>query len=305
MLKFLAKRLVRAVLTVLGVMSVTFLLSRLSGNPAGIMLGPQATKADIATLSRTLGFDKPLDVQYLHYLGGAVHGDLGASLQQHVSATSLVLHRLPVTLELALTAFVIGIGLAFLLAVSVELSGSRALRAVVLWIASIRQAVPVFLFGLLAILVFAVYLHMFPSIGSGGVRHLVLPAATLGTFELALYLRLFDSSFGEQRDQDYVRTAYATGLEQRSVFFRHILPNSLLPVLTVAGLNLGALIGGTVVVELVFGWNGVGQLVINAVNQRDYPIVEAGLFVFSIIFVLANFLTDVLLATLDPRVRLR
>jgi peptide/nickel transport system permease protein len=303
--RYLLKRLGRAVLTVFGVMSITFLLSRLSGDPAGLILPPTATKADIARLGRSLGFDQPLIVQYLKYFGNAIQGNLGNSLQEHTSAIRLVLGRLPATLELALTAFLIGIVAAFVLAVVLELTGSRRLRSAVVWIASVRQAIPVFLFGLILILFFAIDLKWFPSIGAGGVSHLVLPATTLGTFELALYLRLFDSAIGEQRGQDYVRTAYAKGVERRSVFFHHILPNSLLPILTIAGLNLGALIGGTVVVEEVFGWNGVGQLVINGVNQRDYPIVESGLFIFSVVFVLANLLTDLVLATIDPRVRLR
>ena len=178
------------------------------------------------------------------------------------------------------------------------------MRLLVVWIALIRQAIPTFWFGLLLILIFSVNLGWLPSLGRGSFLHLILPAFTLGTYELALYLRLMEASFREQETQDYVRTAYAKGLDRQSVVLKEMLPNVLLPLVTISGLNLGVLLGGTVVTETVFSWPGVGRLIVQAVSQRDYPVVVAGVLITSIIFVVINFIVDLLYAFFDPRIRL-
>jgi peptide/nickel transport system permease protein len=175
---------------------------------------------------------------------------------------------------------------------------------VLLWIAFIRQAIPTFFFGLLLILLFSVTLRWLPSVGRGDWRNLLLPATTLATYELALYLRLINAAFAEEAAHDYVRTAYAKGQARRRVILRHILPNALLPLVTVAGINLGVLLGGAVVTETVFGWPGVGRLIIQSVSQRDYPVIVAGVTIIAIVFVLLNLLVDFLYAFLDPRIRL-
>jgi peptide/nickel transport system permease protein len=207
-------------------------------------------------------------------------------------------------MELALTSFVLGLGLAFVIGIATRLSDSRALRGAVMWTALARQAVPVFWFGLLMILLFSVTLRWLPSLGRGGVSHLVLPALTLATYEIALYLRLFNASLNAEQKQDYVRTAYAKGQGRTQVLLQHMLPNALLPLVTIAGINLGLLLGGTVVTETVFSWPGVGRLIVQSVSQRDYPVIIAGVLVISLIFVVVNFLVDLLYAVLDPRVRL-
>jgi peptide/nickel transport system permease protein len=216
-----------------------------------------------------------------------------------------VLERLPATLELALTSFVLGVVLAFAGALAMRLTTSRRLRAALLWIAFIRQAIPVFFFGLLLIILFAVVLRWLPSVGRGGIDNLILPAVTLATFEIALYLRLLDAAFGEQERQDYVRTAYAKGQTRTKVVLRHMLPNALLPLVTIGGINLGILLGGTVVTETVFSWPGMGRLIVQAVAQRDYPVVIAGVVVASFLFVAINFIVDMLYGVLDPRIRLK
>ena len=301
---FAAHRALRALLTVFGVLTAVFFLVRLSGDPVAMMLPEQATPAQVADLRAALGLDRPLPAQYLHFLNNALHGDLGMSLRQRVPALGLVLERLPATLELALTAFVLGVGLAFAAGLTIHLSGKRWLRTALMWAALSRQAIPVFLFGQLLILLFAVQLRWLPSVGRGGLANLVLPAATLATYELGLYLRLFNAALAREFGQDYVRTAYSKGQSRARVILRHMLPNALLPLVTVAGINLGVLLGGTVVTESVFGWPGVGRLVVQAVTQRDYPVVIAGMLVVSLIFVLVNLLVDLLYAVLDPRVRL-
>jgi peptide/nickel transport system permease protein len=304
MTAFLIKRVLQSVLTIFGVLTATFFLVRLAGDPAALLLPIEATDRDIAEFRRALGLDQPLPIQYLKFLLSAIEGDFGVSLRQRTSALGLVIERLPATLELALTAFVLGIVLAFLLGLAMRLSNSPRLRAVIMWAALIRQAIPVFWFGLLLILLFAVNLRWLPSLGRGTIAHLVLPALTLATYELALYLRLFNSSLAAEGQQDYVRTAYAKGQSRVSVLLRHMLPNALLPLITIAGINLGVLLGGTVVTETVFSWPGVGRLIVQSVSQRDYPVIIAGVVVVCLIFVIVNLVVDLLYAYVDPRVRL-
>ena len=304
MTAFLIKRVLQSVLTIFGVLTATFFLVRLAGDPAALLLPVEATDRDIAEFRRALGLDQPLPIQYLKFLLNAIEGDFGVSLRQRTSALGLVIERLPATLELALTAFVLGIVLAFLLGLAMRLSNSPRLRAVIMWAALIRQAIPVFWFGLLLILLFAVNLRWLPSLGRGTIAHLVLPALTLATYELALYLRLFNSSLAAEGQQDYVRTAYAKGQSRVSVLLRHMLPNALLPLITIAGINLGVLLGGTVVTETVFSWPGVGRLIVQSVSQRDYPVIIAGVVVVCLIFVIVNLVVDLLYAYVDPRVRL-
>ena len=305
MLQYMTRRLLQAVLTVFGVLTVAFFLVRLSGDPLALMLPEVATAEDIEELRAALGLDRPLWVQYTIFLTNAVQGDFGYSLRLQVPALSLVLERLPATLELALTSFVLGITLAFVGALAMRLSGSQRLRAILLWAAFIRQAIPVFWFGLLMIIVFSVTLRWLPSVGRGSIEHLILPALTLSTFEIALYLRLLDAAFGEQERQDYVRTAYAKGQTRMQIVLRHMLPNALLPLVTIAGINLGILLGGTVVTETVFSWPGMGRLIVQAVTQRDYPVIIAGVVVASFLFIAINFIVDMLYGILDPRIRLK
>ena len=304
MVLFIVKRLVQSVLTVFGVLTAAFFLVRLSGDPLAMMLPPEATDADIAAMRAALGLDQPYWIQYLKFLGNAAAGDFGNSLRQQTSALHLVLERLPATLELALSAFTLGIVLAFAMGLAIRLSGSVRLRAVLLWIAVVRQAIPTFWFGLLLIVLFSVTLRWLPAVGRGGLDNLILPALSLATFELALYLRLINAAFSEEQDQDYVRTANAKGQSRAKVIVKHMLPNALLPLVTVAGINMGVLLGGAVVTETVFSWPGVGRLIVQSVSQRDYPVIIAGVLVVSLVFVVVNFIVDMLYAVLDPRVRL-
>jgi peptide/nickel transport system permease protein len=304
MVRFLSTRLVRTVVTVLAVLTFAFVLARLAGDPVRLMLPDQATDEDVAALRSSLGLDQPLLVQYGRFLADVVQGDLGTSLRQNVPALGLVLERLPATLELAVISFVIGLAAAVLLAVLGEVTGSTRLRAAILWLATARQAIPPYLFGILLILVFAVWLGVLPALGRAGWQSYVLPVATMATFEVALYLRLINSSFDELRHDDFIRTARAKGVPRSRVVWRHMLPNALVPVVTVAGINLGVLVGGTVVLEMVFNWPGLGRLIIQAVTQRDYPVVQAGVVLIAVVFVVINFVVDLLYALIDPRVRL-
>ena len=305
MYRFLLRRLVQACATVLGVITVAFFLVRLSGNPAVVLLGPEATQADIDALSASLGFDRPLVTQYLDFLAGAATGDLGLSLRQGLPALDLVLQRLPATAELALGSFALGLGLAVVTVLVIHISGNDRIRSIVLWFGSARQAIPSFWLGLMLVVVFSVILGVLPALGRNGPESIVLPMVTIASLEYALYVRILDSGFTEQHGQEYVRTAYAKGQSRTAIMVRHVFPNAVLPLITVAGLNLGALLGGTIVVELVYSWPGLGQLVMSSISSRDYTVVQASLFVVAVFFVLVNLLVDVLYVALDPRVRLR
>jgi len=304
MASFLARRLLQSALTLLGVLTATFFLVRLAGDPTTLLLPVEATADEVASFRTALGLDQPLLVQYMKFVAHAVEGDFGISLRQRTPALELVLERLPATLELALTSFILGLILAFAIGLAMRLSGSARLRSAVMWIALARQAIPVFWFGLLLILLFSVTLRWLPSLGRGSVAHLILPAITLSTYELALYLRLFNSSLATEAKQDYVRTAFAKGQSRSKIVIKHMLPNALLPLVTIAGINLGLLLGGTVVTETVFSWPGVGRLIVQSVSQRDYPVIIAGVFVVCLIFMVVNLIVDLLYAYLDPRVRL-
>ncbi|WP_020096945.1 ABC transporter permease [Microbacterium sp. 11MF] len=302
--RFILSRAVRTALTVFAVLSLAFVLARLTGDPVRLMLPQEATQADVDAMRTTLGLDRPLADQYVSFLARAVQGDLGDSIRQGVSATDLVLERLPATLELALSSFAIGLLLAIIIAVLGELSRSDTVRAAMLWVATTRQAIPPYLFGILLILVFSIWLGALPAIGRTSYASYVLPIATIASFEVALYLRLLNQAFAESRHQDFVRTALAKGASRSRVVLRHQLPNALLPLITVAGINLGVLVGGLVIIETVFNWPGLGRLIVQGVEQRDYPIVQAGVVVIAIVFVAINLIVDMLYAAMDPRVRL-
>ncbi|NHI16101.1 ABC transporter permease [Microbacterium excoecariae] len=304
MLRFLARRLRVALVTIFVVVTVAFVLGRATGEPAALLLPDNATAADIAALNAELGFDRPLLVQYVDYLTGLFTGDFGDSYRMRESSLGLVLERLPATFELAVWSFVIGFALALAVALAIQLTGSRALRAIAGWAGALRQSMPDFFFGLLLVLVFSVTLGMLPSLGRTSPESLVLPVVTLTTGQFVMYLRLLDAALSEQAGQDYVRTALAQGKRRGTILFSHMLPNALLPVLGMAGLNLGGLLGGTVVVEVVFAWPGLGQLLTQAVSQRDFPIVQTGLLFVALIFVVVNTAVDILVHRIDPRTSL-
>lgn len=304
MARFLLRRALRALVAVLGVLTVVFFIVRINGSPTLLLLGPSATPSAVASLNHALGLDRSLPVQYVSFLHSVLRGDFGNSIQYNSSAIDLVLQRLPDTLLLAFSSFAFGIVLAFGLSLATELWDLKGLRDALLWIGAVIQAIPTFLLGIVMILVFAIQLKVLPALGYSGVSSLVLPVVTLGCFEVALYIRLFTVAFLEQGAQDYVRTAYAKGRTRLQVTVQHILPNAILPVLTVAGINLGQLVGGTVVVETVFNWPGAGSLIYEGVSARDYPIVQAGVIVIATLFILINLAVDTLYAFVDPRVRL-
>lgn len=302
MARYLAGRSTQAALTIFLVVALTFVLARIAGDPTALLL--PATEADAAEFRRALGLDQPIIVQFLSYLGDMFRLDFGESLRGGGSAFDVVMDRIPATLSLAGISLLVSLVLALGLGLVVELTRSERLRSAILALALLREAVPVFVFGLLLVLVFGVGLEWLLLIGRDGAASYIMPVATLSSMTLALYLRILRSPFGGEEGQDYVRTAVAKGASRRHVVLRETLPNVLLPFVTTVAINLGYLVVGSVLVESVFSWPGVAYAVVEAVTQRDFPVIQAGVVAMAVVFVAINLLADLVSARLDPRVRL-
>jgi peptide/nickel transport system permease protein len=303
-LKYFAVKIAEAGFSIWGVVTGIFFIVRLAGDPAVLMLPIGASEADLNAFRHTMGLDQPLYSQYLHFLGSVAKGDFGESYLHGKSALIVVLERMPATIELALTAILLGVilgGSTGLIAARKQGSGFELVAMVV---ALIGQATPVFWLGIMLILFFSVQLGWFPSGGRGTLAHLVLPAVTLATFCSASIARLFRSSMIEIMKEDYIRTAWAKGLPSRVVIFTHAARNGLIPVVTMLGLLVGTLLGGSVVTETVFSWPGVGRLIVQAIGKNDFPVVQAGVTVIAVTFVGVNLLVDLVYGILDPRIRL-
>jgi len=302
MWSYLARRLLYALFVLLGVATVVFFVVRLTGDPVALMVPPDATVAQENALRHALGLDAPLAVQYVQYIGRLLRLDFGQSLHYSQPALGLIAERYPATLELAGTALVISLLVALPAGVIAATRRGTVVDGGVALLALTGQSMPAFWSGILLILLFAVTLHWLPASGSGGLAHLILPAVTLGLYMMAFVTRLLRSSLLEVLHEDYVRTARAKGLG-RSVVLGHAVRNALLPVVTVVGLEVGSLLGGSVLTETVFAWPGVGQLTVQAIYNRDYPLVQAAVLVLACTFVIVNLLVDLSYALIDPRIR--
>jgi peptide/nickel transport system permease protein len=301
---FLLRRVLHAIFVVWGVVTVVFFLIRLTGDPTAFLVDQTATQEEIAYTRHLLGLDRPMYVQYADFLVRVMHGDFGTSISEKRPAMPMVLEHLwPATVQLALAAIVISTLLAIPLGV-ISATHKDALVDHLSRVASLfLQSMPSFWLGILLILLFAVQLQgLLPSYGSGTWRHLILPAITLAAAPLAQNVRLIRAGMLEVLGQEYVRTARAKGLAEHLVVYRHALRNAAIPVITVTGLSLGFMLSGTVIIESVFSWPGMGRLIVQAVPGRDFPVIQAGVFVFGVIFVGINLLVDVLYTVVDPRV---
>ncbi|AEU36980.1 ABC transporter permease [Granulicella mallensis] len=291
------------------VVTVVFLLIHIvPGDPIVQMLGEGATAADIAGLRHAYGLDAPLGVQYAHYWGGIAHADLGQSLRLHDSVLHLVLQRYPYTLALTLAAMLIGIGLAIPAGVISARRRDRWPDRSLGLLSLVGLSFPNFALGPILIIVFSIGLGWLPVSGAGNgtsdfLRHLILPAITLGLGMAAILTRMVRTSMLEELGQDYIRTARAKGLSERTVVYRHALRNALNPVLTVVGLQFGSLLAGAIVTETIFGWPGLGRLTLSAISNRDYALVQGCILAVGLTYVLVNLLTDAAYAVADPRMR--
>jgi len=305
MTSYLVRRGWQSGLVLLGVSFVVFLILHLTGDPALLLLPPDASAEDIAKFRTAMGFDDPWPVQYLRFLKGAVRGDFGESVRHGEPAMGLVLERLPATFELAGAGLLIALCLAIPAGIVSAVRRNTAVDYVSTVVALLGQAMPTFWLGIMLILVFSVRLSWLPSSGRGDIEHLILPAITLGLFTTARITRLTRSGMLEVLGQDYIRTARAKGVSEPPVVWKHALKNASIPIVTIVGIELGTLLGGSVITETIFAWPGVGRLSVQAIFNRDYPVVQAAVFLLASTFVIVNFLVDIVYTYLDPRIRFR
>ena len=319
MLAFVLRRVLQSVLVLLVVGLVAFSMFRFVGDPVENLLGQERTQADVARVRASLGLDDPFVVQYVRFLGNAARGDFGISYRQGRPVADIIAERLPATLELALVSAILAVAVGIGLGVFTAIRRDGWAAHVIMTLSLVGVSLPTFLIGILLIYVFAVTLGWLPSFGRGetvrlgwwttglltssGLQALVLPAITLGLYQMTLIMRLVRSEMLEVLRQDYIRFARARGLSERAVNFRHALKNTMVPVITVTGLQLGAIIAFAIITETVFQWPGVGLLFINAVQFVDIPVMAAYLMLISVLFVAINLVVDLLYFRIDPRLR--
>jgi len=300
---YVARRVLAGVPTLWGVATVVFFMARLlPGDPARVIAGVLASPEDVERIRKQMGLDQPLWVQYLDFMGSLLHLDLGTSAHTNAPVVEEIGSRLPYTIELALVALAIAITAGILAGIVAAIRRNTWLDLVISGLSVFGVSMPVYWLGLMMIILFAIDLHLFPAAGADEPASIVMPALTLALFSVGLIARMTRSSMLEVLGQDYVRTARAKGAPFRVVVFRHALRNALLPIMTVIGLQFGALLGGAVVTETVFAWPGVGRLLVDSIFFRDYPVVQGLVLMFGTTFVVINLLVDLTYAYVDPRI---
>jgi peptide/nickel transport system permease protein len=302
---FFLRRLLQSLVVLLGVSFVVFFILFLTGDPAAVMLPPEASAEDIRNFRESMGFNDPFLVQYGRFLLGALRGNFGTSIRHGEPAFTLVVERMPATFELAGAALVIALLLAIPAGIVSAVRRNTIVDYISTVVALLGQSMPTFWLGIMLILFFSVQFQVLPSSGRGTWQHLVLPAITLGLFTTARITRLTRSGMLEVLNQDYIRTAKAKGVSDPPVVWKHALKNAAIPIVTIVGIELGTLLGGSVITETIFAWPGVGRLSVQAIYNRDYPVVQAAVFLLATTFILVNLLVDLVYTYLDPRIRLR
>jgi peptide/nickel transport system permease protein len=305
-MKYLVVRIGEALVAMLAITLIVFALTHLSGNPVGALLPDDATQQQIDYLIAQMGLDKPLHTQYLTFLGHAFQGDFGQSLKwRGESAMEVVMTRLPATLVLGGVAMAISIIIAIPLGVLAAVYKGTLLDAIAQSIALFGQSIPSFWFGIILIWIFAVTLQWLPTSGDGTVWHLILPAIAIAWFQVSALTRLTRSSMLEVLDAEYIKLARAKGVSQLSVVWKHALRNAAIVPLTYFGVLAGSVLTGSVVIETVFSWPGLGWIAIEAIKARDFPVVQSVVVIFAVIFILINLVVDLLYVVVDPRIRSR
>ncbi|MDD9733232.1 ABC transporter permease [Mameliella sp. AT18] len=303
-LRFLLSRAAQGLIVMFGVSALVFFALFLTGDPAVLMMAPDSTAAEIDAFREAMGFDDPIIVQYGRFLVDALQGDLGSSLRYSRPAMDLLTERLGATALLALSALLWSSLLGFLLGAIAAVRKNSPIDFAIRVISLLGQAVPVFWLALMLIILFSLNLRWLPSSGYGSFGHLVMPSLALGAYYLSAITRLVRSSLIETLGENYVRTARAKGLTEWRIVVRHALRNAMIPVVTLQGMYLASLMGGALVTEIIFAWPGIGRLAVEAIQNRDFPVVQAVVLFAALVFVVANFLVDVAYTWLNPRIRL-
>lgn len=303
-LRFLLSRAIQGLIVMFGVSLLVFFALFLTGDPAVLMMAPDSTTAEIDAFREAMGFNDPIIVQYARFLGGALQGDLGTSLRYSRPAMDLLTERLGATALLALSALLWSSLLGFLLGAIAAVRKNSPIDFAIRVISLLGQAVPVFWLGLMLIILFSLNLRWLPSSGYGRFSQLIMPSLALGAYYLSAITRLVRSSLIETLGENYVRTARAKGLTEWRIVVRHALRNAMIPVVTLQGMYLASLLGGALVTEIIFAWPGIGRLAVEAIQNRDFPVVQAVVLFAALVFVVANFLVDVAYTWLNPRIRL-
>jgi len=304
LIRYIVRRLLWAVMVLVGVSVATFLLVHLTGDPTALYIGMESRQQDYEILRHAMGFDRPLHEQYWRFFSGAIRGDFGLSLRHQMPTLPLVLEKLPATVQLTLAAMAFAVAIALPLGIFSALKKDSLLDTVCMIVALSGQCIPTFWLGIMLIVIFAVQLHLLPAYGRTDWRSLILPSLTLGAWAMARTARLTRSSMLEVLRQDYLRTARAKGLMEQVVILRHALKNAAIPIVTAISLDLGNLLSGAIITEAVFAYPGLGRLVVEAVINKDIPMIQAVVFVVGAIFVIVNIVTDLFYVVLDPRIRL-
>nr|WP_314522761.1 ABC transporter permease [uncultured Rahnella sp.] len=304
MLRYILQRLGQSVLVMFGVSLLIFYSLHLTGDPAAVMMPPGSSQQEIDNFRHSMGFDRSLTWQYWHYLTGVLQGDLGKSLRYSQPVTELIGQRVPATLLLAITALLWSTVAGLLLGIVSALYQNTLWDLVSRLLAFSGQAVPVFWLGLLLIIAFSLNLRWLPSGGYGSASQLVMPAISLGAYYMSAIARLIRASLIDVLQQDYIRTARAKGLSRWRIVVRHGLRNALIPVITVQGMYFASLLGGALVTEIIFAWPGIGRLAVQAIQNRDFPLVQAIVLLAALVFVGINLIIDLLYVVLNPRIRL-
>jgi len=300
---YVIRRLIHTIFVVFAALVVIFVLVRLSGDPAAMMAGVDASPEDVARLHHEMGLDRPLYVQFGLFLEQAVRGDFGNSLRYGSSALPVVVERLPATIQLTVAAMVLTIVVGVPIGIISAVRRGTMLDRVTMIFAVLGQTIPVFWLGILLILLFAVRIHWFPTGGRGGVSHLILPAIALATFNVARVARLVRSEMLDVVDQEFIRVARSKGLTEQVIVLRHALRNAAIPVITILGLQIGHLLSGAVITETVFAWPGMGRLLVQAIQFRDFPVIQVAVLFLALTVAVINLLVDLSYAWLDPRIK--
>ena len=303
MQKYLVRRLVLAIVTLLAVSLIIFILSRSAGDPVSLMLDEYSTQEDIDRMMAKLGTDQPYYRQYFIFLGNALQGDLGDSIKEGRPVREVILERLPATLYLGLTAFIVSLLVGIPLGILSSIKRGSLVDQVGKVVALLGQSAPPFWLGIMLVIFFSVSFRLFPTSGREDWTSIILPAITLGWYYAAANLRLVRSAMLDVLDSEYIKLARAKGVPYWGVVMHHAFRNALIPPLTFAGVTLGALVTGSLVVETVFAWPGLGKLAIDALYAFDYPLLQGVVVVFTLLYVMVAFLIDVLYAYIDPRIR--